>query len=133
MLQHAKLVIFSVEHKSLNPSDNVHHTEAIEEWMKLNDIPFQRLVGMYKGDQEASFAVPGRFQRIIESIARDYEQESILVRDHDLSCTLVYLKDNSTQDLGQWQEVQFEELQYLDSYTIEESTGRYFAARKGGV
>jgi len=127
--QYATLVIFSVYRSQLNETDNIQSTELIKDWMRINDIDYQVLNGVYKGIEETSFAVSAKHQRAIEIIARDFDQESILIRHNDLHSELKTLKDNKIVALGKWTEVPRHEALQTDAYTLERETDRYFVVK----
>lgn len=127
--QNAELIIFSVELSSNSRLDNQINTDQVINWMDLNNVPYQRVTGVYKGTSETSFVVPARFKRQIEAIARDYNQESILLRRHDLSCELYYLKTGQVEQIGQWTEIKYHEKSQYDGYTEELETNRFFTVK----
>lgn len=127
--QNAELILFSVELSTNNRLDNQINTDQVINWLTLNNVPFQRVNGVYKGTSEVSFIVPMRYKRQIEAIARDYNQESILLRHHDLSCELQYLKTGQLEQIGQWTEIKYHEKHQYDGYTEEIETNRFFTVK----
>lgn len=127
--QFANLVMVSVFRPEVSEADNLSNTETTKMWLKINGIDFQIVQGMYKGNIETAFVVPMKHQRSIEAIARDYKQESILLRHGDYSCELLYLETKLIEPLGYWTEVSKNEALELNNYTLEIESGRYFTVK----
>ena len=58
--------------------------------LDMLSVPYQSIVGAYKNIEEESILIPIQYERIVQMIARDHNQESYLKHNNDRSCELIY-------------------------------------------
>jgi len=92
-------------------------------------LKFRSGRGSYKGVNNPSYLVVfntrKQFDKILK-LALKANQESILVVNENRECSLRYLADDYTQELGQWTEVPRHKAKASVGYS--EIDGRYFIA-----
>jgi len=99
--------------------------------IKSLDLPYQKLIGCYKGQCEDSYMVEYKnlcdLYKIV-ALAQKHNQESILSIGDDLSCILKYIK--LTQDdvsLGTWTQVPKAEAFNCDAWSLID--GQYYICK----
>jgi hypothetical protein len=90
-------------------------------------ISFEKLLGVYLGNEETSYLVTDmtKIKQVI-GMAREYNQESILLRDNENNCTLKFLSNNDLIPIGQLKQVSVDAALKSDSYTYSYSLKSYF-------
>lgn len=100
-------VIFSVFQKDKPYHENYRNTLYVSTTLKeLTDAVVIPAEGSYKGDKELSFVItnPSRhIMKVIGSIIRHFNQESILVVDKDHKANLLYSKTGKLEEIGSLQ------------------------------
>ena len=131
--QYTPCIIFSVERHDLNHSQNVLNVRQAEQDMNTMGIKFERLLGVYKGSEEVSLMVTDMSHvRTIIGMAKEFNQESILLRDNENNCTLQYLSkpnwdmSNRFESIGKLKQVGVDEALQSDSYTYSYRLKSYF-------
>jgi hypothetical protein len=87
---------------------------------------YKQLQGMYKGQGEGSYLVDIDFLDTVLRLAKEYNQESILIVDEIRDASLYYIETGSTIRLGKFQQVK--DTKGLDAFTIDLSSGLVYAA-----
>ena len=129
-----KKIFFSVFTNTRQHSENADNHMTLLASLKVTHFD---CVGVYKGQREDSICVvsynQSEFQANIEyvkSIAKHFNQESILLVDSDDSAKLVYVLDDYTETLdGSFQEVSASEALKLDAYTYEPIKKVYYTVK----
>lgn len=102
---------------------------AFLDFAKAAGIPVRKLRGAYKGVEETSFEVPAEFAADIMPLVAN--EESILLLDGDLEdrpqAALFYPSTFDEEPLGTLAEIPAAEADKLDAWTLDLSTGRYYA------
>lgn len=94
-------MIFSVERADLSEEQNRHNTAYAESLLIDEDLDYYRIQGMYEGNTEESFIVFSEDSfDMIRGIAKEFDQDSILMSDRELGAELVYLDDGHSQHIG---------------------------------
>jgi hypothetical protein len=89
-------------------------------------------IGSYNGETEDSYIVPMSEHGKVMELAREYNQESVLIRYADGECYLYFLDDGSMVELGKLVPVSEGEAKESDSYTYRPDLGTYYVT-KGGL
>lgn len=127
------IVLFSVCQGKESDKDNT--IETIRQ-LRSNEIAYKIVEGVYTHDngeqvREASFMVilkDGVYD-VVESLAKQFNQESILVSDDLRKSKLVYMYDNKEVDLGKFQAVSQEEAENSPAYTYDPIQDLYFICK----
>lgn len=115
------LIIFSVFQAEKSYFNNESDSLTIARVLKANNINYKLAEGFYKGVGETCFIVQNSLGNypLIMQIARNFKQESILLRHADGTAELEYL-DGRREFLGEFVKVSAEIAENRDSYTITE-------------
>lgn len=132
--QYLPCIIFSVESSTLSKPENAMNKRIAENAMVNMGIQFEKLVGSYNGGLETSYMVTDlSFLLTCLGIAKEFNQESVLLRDNENNCTLKFLSDNSLQPIGKMEAIHETEacsiLRQGGSYTYKPSIKQYFTCR----
>lgn len=122
------LVFISAELSDRSAAFNEVMTDILREHLtktKQTKLWFQ-CQGSYLGRSEISFGVMTDDVGLMTAFAHAYQQESILVRYTDGSCSLVMTKTGENIYLGQWSEITEAQALRRDSYT--KRGNQYYAA-----
>lgn len=121
---------------SIEDADRMIQTEArmFEQWLGHQDIPYKRLLGSYKGEQEPAFIVNQQYMSRVVSAGWVNNQESILllskIQGRHRYATLYYLtaknKESLLYELGRFYETTEEFAKKHEAWTYDPSTGLYF-------
>lgn len=135
--QYLPCIIFSVDLASNSETSNTNSRLLAENDMVNMDIAFDKVVGVYNGSMETSYIVTdqSKFKQII-GMAREFQQESILLRDNENNCTLQFLSNpESTKflSIGKLEAIHETEACELfikgGSYTYSPKLRQYFTCR----
>lgn len=131
MMIQTPFYVFSVQRSQLSADENRRRVEFVTAYMQKAKIPFAKVCGRYKGEEETSFLVldpTGEMLRAyVLNLARLYEQESVLHVDANGSAVLYSSEGGRIAELGQWHEVSAQEAAALEAVT--EFQGRYWSAQ----
>lgn len=129
-------VLMSACLSTLTESQNAQRTAALHRELKRHSLDVVSCEGVYKGVKEASFAVPVNYHYDIsqlKELAREFEQESILVIDNEtkeahlveLECGLSIIVP-----LGKWTKTTWNDCKYNhDNYTYFPEANVYYVCR----
>lgn len=120
-------VVLSSERSVLPPEINARRTDHLKSTLEEMLPDFTPVIGQYKGTTEKSFLVRIHDEDEYEHarlIAKEADQESILLVDDDLVAHLVFLDSGDIVPVGIWTLVSFETPPDLDAWTYLE--GFYF-------
>jgi hypothetical protein len=128
-----QVIIFSAFRSELSDAVNdARHSKAIE-LLSFNGIRSKQVQGVYKGISEASIVtvIGNDAQRdLVMQVAREYNQESILILDADTrNARLYYLDNGQSESIGTFQVVSESEAKSRDAYTYDSSQGYYYVAK----
>jgi len=128
-VKHKPFIIFSVYQSDCDISTNCINTHDIAGKLAQLHIPFKIVRGQYKQREEDSFYCQFRNdsdKADILSIAKKFNQESILFVDERRRATLYYLKNSNKLGLGTFKQVsKFEAIQH-DAYTYDIINNGYY-------
>lgn len=124
MKNNKEFIIFSLDTRDIKTS--LEDGAAI---LRVNHIPFKRVIGTYKNTQEVSYLVPSVYQDQVLRLAKEMDQESILEVDGNKNAVLRYIEDGRVERLGRFTKVSEDEALNLDSWTRDIQTGDYYAVR----
>lgn len=123
--------VFSVQRAELSEEENRGRVEFVTAYMHKARIPFVRVCGRYKGEDETAFLVldpsGDMLRAYVQNLARLYEQESILFVDANSRAALYSSEGAKLAELGTWREVPASVAASLDAVT--EFQGRYWSAQ----
>lgn len=129
-------VLMSACLSTLTESQNAQRTAALHHELKRHSFDVVPCEGVYKGVKEASFAVPVNYHfviRALSEIAREYEQESILVVDNESKeAHLIELDDciDVKVAIGKWTKTTWNDCKYNhDNYTYFPEANVYYVCR----
>lgn len=134
--QYLPCIIFSVDLSTNSQANNEHNRRLAENDMVNMSIAFDKVVGVYNGSLETSYVVTNqdKFKQVI-GMARDFQQESILLRDNENNCTLQFLSKPKRDwlSLGKLEVINETEACKIfiegGSYTYSPSLKQYFTCR----
>lgn len=129
-------VLMSACLSTLTESQNAQRTAALHRELKRHSLDVVTCEGVYNGVKETSFAVPVNYQFVVKAlseVAREYEQESILVVDNETKeAHLVDLEDviDLIVPIGQWSKTTWNDCKYNhDNYTYFPEANVYYVCR----
>ena len=133
--QYLPCIIFSVESSDLSTPENAMNKRIAENAMTNMGMEFEKLVGVYNGVLETSYLITDmNFLLTAMGIAKEFNQESVLLRDNENNCTLKYLSNNELQPIGKLESIHETEACEIfiqgGSYTYKPSTKQYFTCRQ---
>ena len=129
-------VLMSACLSNLTASQNMARTGQLATSLTEGDLGFVRCIGVYKGVSEFSMAIPCNDHYNIsqlKELAREFEQESILVIDNEtkeahlveLECGLSIIVP-----LGKWTKTTWNDCKYNhDNYTYFPEANVYYVCR----
>jgi homospermidine synthase len=122
------VIIFSVFQSKTDEHSDYKNTGFVQKQFKACNIPFKLVQGVYKGNKELSFIIDLKYQNAAMELARQYNQESVLVVDSIGKATLKYLPMSIESDtsLGYFQETTETIAKSHDAYTYDIDTGIYY-------
>lgn len=133
--QYLPCIIFSVDRSNNSQQSNEHNRRLAENDMVSMDIAFDKVVGVYNGVMESSYIVTdmSKVKQII-GMAKEFQQESVLLRDNENNCTLQFLsKFRNCISIGKLEAIHEVEACELfikgGSYTYSPSLKQYFTCR----
>ena len=91
-------------------------------FLMLLDIPYNKCVGVYKGKQETSFAVPLSHVWVAKDYCELYNQECYLEVVKGVS-SMVF--DESKETLGNWTEIE----EPSGDYTFDKLANKYYTIK----
>jgi hypothetical protein len=121
------VVIFSVFQSELDKQTNLNNTRKIVSLFKKSGMNFKIAQGCYKGISEISFIVPICNHSSIVKLAKQYNQESILLVDSIGNAKLSYVESYIKQSIGKMFEVSQNRALSEVSYTKVEN--KYFICK----
>ena len=123
--------VVSAELSFLGPDINRLRSDALQSKLTELDFHFAPVLGSYAGSLERSFAVltPRVVDRIVlEGLARQCEQESVLHVAANRRAHLFFLADGHTSAEMRWTPVGAQEALELNAWT-KDSAGQYYALK----
>jgi hypothetical protein len=123
------LIIFSVM-KPYSGDSYMNHEACIAQLNK-NNIKYKEVTGVYKGIREVSFIIDVKHLDIAVEIAKEYDQESILILEkigaHGMRKAALYYPDSGDCDqIGWFRSRPGEIATKQDSYTYDAVHDKYF-------
>ena len=94
--------------------DGLNHMET---WRKIKKLKPLLVNGKYSGKTELSFCLDLTRLDLVESIAREFNQESILIVDSSGQAFLKYLKDSKLVNIGKFKAVSKKSASKLDAWS----------------
>ena len=130
--QYLPCMIFSV-YKSDKPLVlNQHNTKLVEHELKRLGYSYEKVLGVYQGNEEISCIVTGINLKVVSkvlSLAKGFEQDSILLRDNENTCHLKFFDGREPLKIGKMNEVSVETAMESDAYTYSPRLKRYFVCQ----
>ena len=128
-----KLYIVSVHHINKSKLINTTNHLTIKAMLACNGIWHKEVIGVYKGGKEKSFIL--KDANIAYQIATQYNQESLLELSETIAhglrrASLKYISRLLTIDLGYFRDVPKDKALRQDSYTLDNTTGKYYTTIK---
>lgn len=114
-----------------NIEDYTMHS-SMKHILNMNNLNFQVVNGVYKGQSELSFMVELTDKcnlDFFKTMGRLFQQESILYVNDDSDAYLVFTEDEASDKIGKMQIVSKEEAESNDAYTHVTSTDTYLMAK----
>lgn len=124
-----RMVFLSAELTTQSDLHNDMASTMLETTLMARDYHFIKAIGCYKEATERSFGVICErpwTMGVLRLLAKDLGQESIMVREPDGSCWLVYCHGTKEEYIGQWQEISKDRSRGLSGYTVV--NGKIYAA-----
>jgi hypothetical protein len=113
---------------ALNSGSKVSDIEALKS--KGLDV-FIHCIGSYKGVTEDSYIIPMSEHRRALELAREFKQESVLLRYADGEVFLYYLEDGDLSILGRLEPVSGSEARESKGFTYRPDIDTYYVAKGG--
>ena len=125
--QYKPCIIFSVDVGDYDHKVNVMARYQAENDMIRMGIKFETVLGVYNGIEETSYIVTDMSKvPIILGMAKEFYQESVLLRDNENNCTLKFFDGRPMQSIGKLNEVSVEQAMASNAYTYSYSLKKYF-------
>ena len=135
---YSPFIILSAEHPVTLAEVNEDNSTLLErrllKFREATGSLFYRVDGEYRGVREKSFLVHTTDAESIRSLAKEFGQESILVRNSHNDCHLLYVNTGQEEFIGHFVEVEFEEaIRNSAGFTIirERQRVQYWICKKG--
>lgn len=116
------MVIFSVQQSNSQTNEQVHK-ELIKEGMGIE------VLGSYKGEIEKSIVCDIDKLHDVLTLAKAYNQESILVIDESNNAELIYLNGTPNESIGRMVTVTKQEALSNDAWSYRADLGLYFMCK----
>lgn len=113
---------------------NVGIKEREKAILQRQGFRVKALKGSYKGQTKDSYLVPIASPETIQQalhVAKQHDQESVLVCDSERRSKLIFTQDRSELDLGSFVPVTASEARSQACYTYDPEHNTYWIARKG--
>jgi hypothetical protein len=126
-----KTLFLSAELSTLDSAENARRSTILLGILHVKGYNFKPLVGVYKGSREKSFAVEVGVKEMKEliAIAKNLNQESVLIVDEKNKAVLNFLSDNSKQTIGKLKIATKEVAEKMENYSFDETSGKYFVVQ----
>lgn len=125
--QYIPCIIFSVDQADLDHKHNVMAQKQVENDLRAMGINYERMLGVYQGNEETSYLVTDMSAvSIILGIAREFNQDSILLRDNENNASLKFFDGRQILPLGKLNAVSIDEAVKSDAYTYSYRLKQYF-------
>lgn len=105
--------------------DGLNHMET---WRKIKKLKPLLVNGKYSGKTELSFCLDLTRLDLVESIAREFNQESILIVNQHGQAFLKYLKDSKLVNIGKFKAVSKKSASKLDAWS--NINGQFYCVEK---
>lgn len=126
-MQYRPCVIFSVDRSERSEAANAHARKIAEHDMRSLGIHFEKVLGVYQGQEEYSYIVTQMDKvGLIRGMAKEFDQECIMTRDNENKCNLIYFDGRPPLYLGKLKQVSQAEALANDAYTYSPSLKNYF-------
>lgn len=129
-------VLMSAHLSTLTQLQNAQRTEALHHELKRHSLDVVSCEGAYNGVKEVSFAVPVNYKFVVKAlseVAREYEQESILVVDNETKEAYLFELDgpiDTVSTIGKWSKTTWNDCKYNhDNYTYFPEANVYYVCR----
>lgn len=127
-MKHLNKHIFIVSAFQASQDDytNSYNHDMLTAMLDRLAIPFKVLVGHYKSRMELSVLIVGQDkERLVQAVARNYNQECYLESHGDRFTELVYTSDGRREAIGYLKNV--ENVEGLEAYSYCPETKQFFA------
>lgn len=125
--QYVPCIIFSVDQSSQPSITNSINRAVVERDMIAMGIDFEKVLGVYDNVEEFSYIVTSlEHTSVILGIAKEYNQDSVLLRNNENKCHLKFFDGREPLYLGYLKQVDFEEAMKSDAYTYSPKLKTYF-------
>lgn len=125
------VVILSAESTKISDDANNQRTTILESLLLDLNLAFNRALGVYNGNSEASFVVLVNSEEEIEALKgfafKNFDQESILLQDANQEASLLFANGTSER-LGRLTQVSEEIAKTHNNFTL--MNGQYYITQK---
>ena len=120
-------IIFSVDKAGQDKYETYTGRTWAKTVMRNLGIKFEEVLGVYQGQEEMSFIVTDmQYLSVILGLAKEFDQDSVLLRDNENFCHLKFFDGRDMMPLGYLKEVTEKEAKASDAYTYSPSLNAYF-------
>jgi hypothetical protein len=116
----SRFVLFSIERPN-----NKNDSYKPDTGLRLSKYGFKQVIGSYNGQTEDSYMVLANEDDALNeviAIAKEFNQESILVVDENRIATLQFLTSPANATiLGSWTPIEALEAQSLENWTLDQT------------
>jgi hypothetical protein len=127
--QYQPCIIFSAELSDNTMVQNKFNSREVSQQLTIRGIPFETILGSYKGSEEISFIVSYEYLAVALRLAKSYNQHSILLRDNENNASLRILESGEFVNLGKMVNVSVEEALENDSWSFHPKLNKYFICK----
>lgn len=124
--------IISAQLASLSEGVNKTRTDALRRELEDRGLNFKQVQGKYKDNEEDSFVVVqsgnNELRSLLEELASDFEQESILLIDANRAAWLLY-SSGEDEYIGKWEAATREIAQQQEGYTYCPVLNQHYIVR----
>jgi hypothetical protein len=131
MNKYTQLIFISAERENLTELENEQRTLSLIENLDKTGLKYVQCLGCYKGIQEKSFMIMhpllnGYWLNHFKTLARAYNQESLLYRDSNGLYSLEYSNSLKSEIIGTEKIIDENQIKNHDNYTYIRDTNTYF-------
>jgi hypothetical protein len=129
-MQYVPCIIFSVSKSNLTDLENNRRSRIAENDLHRMNVSYTKVLGMYQGSSEWSYLVTDMTAvSLVIGMAKEYDQDSILLRDNENNCTLKYFDGRPMESIGKLERVDVLEAFNGTAYTYNPITKQYFMCK----
>ena len=110
---------------ALSAKENVKNVTMFEAALKVLELPYKEVLGVWQGEKEVSFIMDYDVEFLTHVIC-EYNQDAVLVMDDQGNGYLRNKGCKVLEPIGKYKEVSKEDAEKCDGYTYDAENNTYF-------